>query len=69
MSEIIDLTNLLEWLAEPANSIALVGLLRSPFFAIDDESLIALTESARVARVLNHETCPWIANTSLTSLA
>ena len=41
-SEIIDLTNLLEWLAEPANDIALVGLLRSPFFAIDDESLIAL---------------------------
>lgn len=41
-SEIIDLTNLLEWLAEPANNIALVALLRSPFFAIDDESLIAL---------------------------
>ena len=49
--EIVDLTNLLEWLTEPANSIALVGLLRSPFFAIDDESLIALTESARSARV------------------
>ena len=49
-SEIVDLTNLLEWLSEPANSIALVGLLRSPFFAIDDESLIALTESARAAR-------------------
>ena len=49
-SEIVDLTNLLEWLAEPANSIALVGLLRSPFFAVDDESLIALTESARAAR-------------------
>ncbi len=49
-SEIIDLTNLLEWLAEPADSISLVGLLRSPFFAIDDESLIALTESARAAR-------------------
>lgn len=48
--EIVDLTNLLEWLAEPANSIALIGLLRSPFFAIDDESLIALTETARSAR-------------------
>lgn len=45
-SEIIDLTNLLEWLAEPANDIALVGLLRSPFFAIDDESLIALKGAA-----------------------
>ena len=43
--EIIDLTNLLEWLAEPANDIALVGLLRSPFFAIDDESLIALKQA------------------------
>ncbi len=41
-AEIIDLTNLLEWLIEPDNAIALVGLLRSPFFAIDDESLIAL---------------------------
>ena len=29
-AEITDLTNLLEWLAEPANHIALVGLLRSP---------------------------------------
>ena len=44
-AEIIDLTNLLEWLAEPANDIALVGLLRSPFFAIDDQSLIALKEA------------------------
>ncbi len=48
--EIVDLTNMLEWLAEPANSIALIGLLRSPFFVIDDESLISLTESARSAR-------------------
>lgn len=55
-SEIIDLTNLLEWLAEPANSIALIGLLRSPFFAIDDESLIALTESARAARNESRDT-------------
>ncbi len=45
--EVIDLTNLLEWLSEPANDIALVGLLRSPFFAIDDESLIALKQTGR----------------------
>ncbi|MYD35496.1 MAG: AAA family ATPase [Dehalococcoidia bacterium] len=44
-SEIVDLTNLMEWLAEPANGIALVGLLRSPFFAIDDETLLALTQT------------------------
>ncbi len=44
-AEIIDLANLLEWLAEPANDIALVGLLRSLFFAIDDESLVALTQA------------------------
>ena len=48
-AEIIDLANLLEWLAEPDNAIALVALLRSPFFAIDDESLIALTQTRHPA--------------------
>ena len=43
--EIVDLTNLMEWLVEQANGIALVGLLRSPFFAIDDETLLALTQT------------------------
>ena len=40
--EIIDLTNLLEWLSDSRNDLALVGVLRSPFFAIDDESVLAL---------------------------
>ena len=37
-----DLTNLLSWLAEPDDTIALVGALRSPLFMIDDQSLLAL---------------------------
>ncbi len=41
--EIIDLMNLLEWLAESDNEIALIGVLRSPFFAIDDQSILTLT--------------------------
>ena len=40
--EVRDLTNLLGWLAEPDDSIALVGALRSPLFMIDDQSLLAL---------------------------
>ena len=40
--EVRDLTNLLGWLAEPDDAIALVGVLRSPFFMIDDQSLLAL---------------------------
>ena len=40
--EVLDLTNLLGWLAEPDDSIALAGALRSPLFMIDDQSLLAL---------------------------
>ncbi len=43
--EVRDLTNLLGWLAEPDDDIALVGVLRSPFFMIDDRSLLALRSS------------------------
>ena len=39
--EVRDLTNLLAWLAEPDDHIALVGALRSPLFMIDDRSLLA----------------------------
>ena len=39
--EIRDLTNLLAWLAEPDDLIALVGALRSPLFMIDDRTLLA----------------------------
>ena len=40
--EVLDLTNLLGWLSEPDDSIALVGALRSPLFMIDDQTLLAL---------------------------
>ncbi len=40
--EVLDLTNLLGWLAEPEDAIALVGALRSPLFMIDDQTLLAL---------------------------
>ena len=45
--EVLDLTNLLGWLAEPDDQIALVGALRSPLFTIDDETLLALRSSRR----------------------
>ena len=40
--EVLDLTNLLGWLAEPDDAVALAGALRSPLFMIDDQSLLAL---------------------------
>ena len=45
--EVLDLTNLLGWLAEPDDSIALAGALRSPLFMIDDPSLLALRSHDR----------------------
>ena len=42
--EVLDLTNLLAWLAEPDDEIALAGALRSPLFMIDDPTLLALRE-------------------------
>ena len=39
--EVRDLTNLLAWLAEPDDHIALVGVLRSPLFMLDDRTLLA----------------------------
>ena len=45
--EVLDLTNLLGWLAEPDDSIALAGALRSPLFTIDDQSLLALRSHDR----------------------
>ena len=44
--EVLDLTNLLGWLAEPDDEIALVGALRSPLFTIDDQTLLALRSSS-----------------------
>ena len=40
--EVLDLTNLLGWLAEPDDAIPLAGALRSPLFTIDDQSLLTL---------------------------
>ena len=45
--EVLDLTNLLGWLAEPDDDIALVGALRSPLFLVDDRSLLALRSGRR----------------------
>ena len=42
--EVLDCTNLLAWLAEPDDTIALVGALRSPFFLLDDLTLLRLAE-------------------------
>ena len=40
--EVLDLANLVRWLAQPDDAIALVGLLRSPMFMIDDQTLLLL---------------------------
>ena len=45
--EVLDLTNLLGWLAEPDDTIALTGALRSPLFMIDDQSLLILRSHER----------------------
>lgn len=43
--EVLDLTNLLGWLAEPDDAIALIGALRSPLFMLDDSTLLALSDA------------------------
>ncbi len=40
--EVLDCINLLRWLAEPQDELALSGVLRSPFFALADDTLLAL---------------------------
>ena len=40
--EVLDCLNLLRWLAEPQDDLALSGVLRSPFFALADDTLLAL---------------------------
>ena len=40
--EVLDLINLVRWLAAPDDAIALMGLLRSPMFMLDDETLLIL---------------------------
>ncbi|MGE3856490.1 MAG: UvrD-helicase domain-containing protein [Dehalococcoidia bacterium] len=41
-AEVVDLGNLLRWLSEPDDDIALVGVLRSPMFVLRDDTLLAL---------------------------
>ncbi|MCY3657126.1 MAG: UvrD-helicase domain-containing protein [Chloroflexi bacterium] len=45
--EVLDCAHLLRWLAEPHDEIALAGLLRSPFFVLRDDTLLALREHRR----------------------
>ncbi|MBI5949285.1 MAG: UvrD-helicase domain-containing protein [Chloroflexi bacterium] len=45
--EVLDLQNLLTWLAEPDDEIALFAVLRSPLFLIDDATLLALRNADR----------------------
>ena len=45
--EVLDCLNLLRWLAEPQDDLALSGVLRSPFFALGDDTLLALRERGR----------------------
>ena len=45
--EVLDCGHLLRWLAEPDDGIALAGVLRSPFFALGDDTLLALSEHRR----------------------
>jgi ATP-dependent helicase/nuclease subunit A len=44
--EIFDLLNLLRTLASPCDQVSLVGVLRSPFFALADETLYWLAQHA-----------------------
>ncbi|MCD6351761.1 MAG: UvrD-helicase domain-containing protein, partial [Armatimonadetes bacterium] len=45
--EITDMVNVLRVLADPADEVALVGVLRSPMFAINDETLFRLAQDRR----------------------
>jgi ATP-dependent helicase/nuclease subunit A len=44
--EIQTLTNLLAWLADPLDDVALLGVLRSPLYAWTDEELLRLRDSS-----------------------
>ena len=50
--EVLDCINLLRWLAEPQDELALSGVLRSPFFALADDTLLALRERWRLTTAL-----------------
>ncbi len=50
--EVLDLTNLLRWLAEPEDQIALAGVLRSPMFLLADDTLLHLASRRALWRTL-----------------
>jgi ATP-dependent helicase/nuclease subunit A len=41
--EVYDFVNLCTFLNDPADAIALVGILRSPFFSLSDDTIVAIT--------------------------
>jgi ATP-dependent helicase/nuclease subunit A len=41
--EVYDFVNLCTFLNDPADAIALVGVLRSPFFSLSDDTIVAIT--------------------------
>ena len=45
--EVLDLVNLLRSLNEPDDEISLLGVLRSPFFSLSDDTLMSLIRHAR----------------------
>jgi ATP-dependent helicase/nuclease subunit A len=45
--EVLDLTNLLRWLVEPEDQIALFGVLRSPLFVLRDDTILQLRARRR----------------------
>ncbi len=47
--EVYDLVNLCTFLNDPADSIALVGVLRSPFFSLSDDTIVAMTHVGEVS--------------------
>ena len=60
--EVLDCINLLRWLAEPQDELALSGVLRSPFFALADDTLLALRgERARPLRTALADPPPEVA--------
>lgn len=42
--EVIDVLHYLRWLVDPGDTLSLVGLLRSPFCGISDETLLMMTQ-------------------------
>ena len=41
--EVQDVLNMLRWIENPKDQVALAGILRSPFFSLSDEALFWLT--------------------------